>query len=636
MVIDDNPEDRAEARRMLLQGAARRYLFTEAENGASGIVAVRTCPGGAPDCVLLDYDLPDMLALDVLAELADADGLQRCPVVVMTGSDATEPGRRVLRAGAHDYIGKDWMTPAALTRAIDNATERWVMGQELRAREAELEMLANNVPDVLARFDRQLRYVFANPAIESILGRPSAAVQGRTNRELGMPVVQREQSDGCLRAVFASGLPQSFDFEVTGARGLRQFSSRLVPEFAANAQVQHVLAITHDTTDHVRSERTLREADRRKDEFIATLAHELRNPLAPLLNGLSLLRMGIAPAQRELTVAMMSRQLANLVNLVEDLLDVSRLNLDKIVLRSELLDLDQVVAEAVEGCTPLINARNHMLGVERLGDPITVRGDRTRLVQIVANVLTNAAKYTDSGGHLQIGLVRDGAAALIRITDNGVGIATEALPTLWNMFTQVRDTIEKAQGGLGIGLSLVKKLVELHSGTVKAESRGVGCGSTFTISLPLAAAVPGGAGVAPAQPDVGSTPPLRPRRVLVVDDNTDTAQSLATMVQFWGHETVMAHNGLDALARAAAFHPDLVLLDIGLPGLDGYAVARQLRARPAAARVLLAAITGWGDADDKRKAVQAGFDFHLTKPVAAKDIQALLQLHPARIDIIGV
>jgi len=330
------------------------------------------------------------------------------------------------------------------------------------------------------------------------------------------------------------------------------------------------------------------------------------------------------PDQAEQVVEMMDRQLGHMVNLVNDLLDVSRVRTGKITLRIERVMLKEALDSAVEACQPIIAEKSHTLEVDFAAEPLTVNGDNTRLVQIVANLLTNAAKYSEPGSRIRLTCRQEGGEAVIRVSDSGVGIAPELLPTLWDLFTQVRDTLDKAQGGLGIGLSLVKKLVEMHGGTVAADSAGVGHGSTFTVRLPLAAA---DERRNPATASTNETPPprLAGRRVLVVDDNVDGAESLAVLLRISGHTTATVHSGQAALDTARAFAPEVVFLDIGLPGMSGYEVAKQFRADPDRAGIVIVALTGWGSENDKQKSQAAGFDHHLTKPIeiqAAQDILA--------------
>jgi PAS domain S-box-containing protein len=384
--------------------------------------------------------------------------------------------------------------------------------------------------------------------------------------------------------------------------------------------------ITRDITEQKRAEDELRriaadlsEADHRKSEFLATLAHELRNPLAPIRTGLDLLRMAPGNAETAGRVhEMMDRQLGQLIHLVDDLLDIARITRGRIELKKEAIDLRTAVSMAVESSAALIQAGRHQLDVQLPDEALPLEADLTRLVQVLSNLLNNAAKYTPGGGRIALGAWREGDQAVVAVTDSGIGIASEAIGSVFEMFTQVRSSLDRAQGGLGIGLSLVRRLVELHGGRVHAFSAGRGRGSTFTVRLPLkrGAGQLKEAGSAPA-----SQAQARRLRVLVVDDNLDAAESLAALLGVLGHETRMAHDGPAGLALARSFRPDLAFLDIGLPGMNGHEVARAVRASSELHNMMLVALTGWGAASDMTLSHQAGFDQHLTKPVSREALE---------------
>jgi PAS domain S-box-containing protein len=370
----------------------------------------------------------------------------------------------------------------------------------------------------------------------------------------------------------------------------------------------------------------LQEASRRKDEFLAMLAHELRNPLAPIRNGLQVMRMaGTDGALVERMRDMMDRQLTQLVRLVDDLLDVSRITRGKIELRKERVCLAAVIESALETSHPLVEAAKHRLSVDLPPDPLAVTGDFTRLAQVVSNLLNNSAKYTPEGGRVWVSAAREGDRAAIRVRDDGTGISADMLPTVFDLFTQVDRTIDRAQGGLGIGLTLVRRLVEMHGGSVEARSDGAGRGSEFVVRLPLASGE-----AAPEPPPPSTAAGSKVLRVLVVDDNRDSADSLAMLLELLGHETRVANDGPGALRAAEEFGPEVVFLDIGLPGMDGYEVARRLRLDPHRRGLILAAMTGWGQEEDRRRSREAGFDQHLVKPVSPEAIQAVLAAGAAR------
>jgi PAS domain S-box-containing protein len=367
----------------------------------------------------------------------------------------------------------------------------------------------------------------------------------------------------------------------------------------------------------------LQESDQRKNRFLAMLAHELRNPLAPIRNALQVLRApGATLTDQRAARDMMERQLQHLARLVDDLLDVSRIMLDRIELRRERVDMAVIFDRAVETARPLIDARHHTLSVVLPPQPLALDVDVVRISQAISNLLLNAAKYTDAGGRIVLAAERGDGTAIIRVHDTGIGIAPEVLPRIFELFTQADQSLDRAESGLGIGLSLARKLIELHGGTVRADSAGIGRGSEFTIRLPVA--TDGDAWHAPAAGASRTAPPPQPRRVLVVDDNVDAAESSALLLRLSGHHVETAHDGPAALERVATFHPSIVLLDIGLPGLDGYEVARRLRSIPDNRSLLLVAITGYGQLSDKERAHAAGFDHHLTKPIDPALLEALV------------
>ena len=377
------------------------------------------------------------------------------------------------------------------------------------------------------------------------------------------------------------------------------------------------------------SEEALRDADRRKDEFLATLAHELRNPLAPIRNAVEILRLSEAdPAAATSARQLLERQLKQLVRLIDDLLDVSRITQGRLELRKEKLDLTAVLRIAVETSRPLIEARQHTLYVSAQPDVFFVDADATRIAQVFANLLNNSAKYSPSGSSITVRIAREADHAVITITDNGVGIPQAMLSRVFEMFERVDRAPDSPQDGLGIGLTLVRRLVELHGGTVTAQSEGLNCGSTFTVQLPLTqeARTPQETRSAPAEAGEGGAR----RKILVVDDNRDSAMSLSLLLELDGHDVRRAYDGLEALEIADDFRPEITLLDIGMPRLDGYGAARELRRRDWARDSLLVALTGWGQQEDKRLAREAGFDHHMVKPVDPDALRRLL-VEPRRL-----
>jgi CheY-like chemotaxis protein/two-component sensor histidine kinase len=365
----------------------------------------------------------------------------------------------------------------------------------------------------------------------------------------------------------------------------------------------------------------LAEADRRKDQFLAMLGHELRNPLAPVLNAVRLLRdEEVPPATRRNALDAADRQVRHMARLVDDLLDVNRIRSGKVQLRKTELDLGKVVEAAVQSVETLFRSREHTLSLALPEEPIVIEGDPLRLTQVVMNLLANAAKYTDPGGHVTVRLERAGKDALLRIEDDGIGIPQELLPRVFELFVQGEQAVDRSRGGLGIGLALVKSLVEMHGGTAWAESDGPGKGSRFSVRLP---APPRALRPGLATPANGAVAAAQARwRILVVEDNEDIRVTLAELLRRRGHHVEEAEDGEDALAAAAAQAPDVALVDIGLPTVDGFVVARRLR--ELCPRTRLVAMTGYGSPDDRRRGVDAGFGAHLVKPVDIDELTALL------------
>jgi two-component system, sensor histidine kinase len=365
-----------------------------------------------------------------------------------------------------------------------------------------------------------------------------------------------------------------------------------------------------------RRSEALREADQRKDEFLATLAHELRNPLAPIRNALEILRVaGTDPETARKAREMMERQLKQMVRLVDDLLDVSRITTGKLAVRRVPMDLQDAINDAIDLARPGIQARGQTFEARLSRGPLPLEGDRTRLAQVFANLLNNASKYTQQGGHVELEMEADAASAVVRVRDNGTGLAPESLERIFEMFVQVDRTLERSQAGLGVGLSLARRLVELHDGEIVARSEGLGRGSEFEVRLPVS----GGRMEPRLVPEAAAAALEAPRRILLADDNADFVQSLAQLLSSRGHEVRVVYDGEQALHAARSFRPQVAFLDIGMPKVHGYEVARHMRDGAETAACVLVAVTGWGQESD-----EAGFHRHLTKPVDPREIEAIL------------
>jgi PAS domain S-box-containing protein len=496
----------------------------------------------------------------------------------------------------------------------------------------------DQMEDAVMAFDVNDHLVFMNPAAERHYRAFASDSLGRTKREIFEEVwpdgdlarrsAQNQlQSEGVYRGnlvhVAADGVRTHVETTVTVMRDaqgsdaghlyvIRDISER----FAADRELAAAAARLQVTMD------ALVEADRKKDEFLATLAHELRNPLAPIRNALQIMRLSGKAEVQEDARNVIERQLGQMVHLVDDLLDVSRITQGKVELRLELADVASAVQTAVETSRPLIEVGKHDLTVSLpMPQSLMVRADMTRLCQIIANLLNNAAKYTPDGGRIEVSAQREDGLAVVRVKDSGVGISPTMLPRVFEMFAQVDAQSERAQGGLGIGLALVKQLVAMHGGEVQAHSHGPAQGSEFTVRLPLAEA--GAASAERIEAHKLETGAEQGVRVLIVDDNIDSALTMAQVLEMLGYETRTVHDGLEAVTAAQAFAPDVVVLDIGLPRINGHEAARRIRQLPGGRDMMLVALSGWGQEDDLRKSGAAGFDRHFVKPV---DLHALMEV----------
>jgi PAS domain S-box-containing protein len=522
---------------------------------------------------------------------------------------------------------------ACILAALTDITDRKRAEEALRESERRFLVAfhANPLPMSITSLHDQ-RHLEVNEAAVRHSGFTREEMLGRTKAELGF-WVSEEQRERMLNLLREHGRLR--DFEVT----FRNRTGEL-RQFLANSEVimfggePAVLSVSLDITERSRIEaerqarqeeaealaESLRAAERAKDAFLAMLGHELRNPLGTITNAVAVLdKVGGSDTSRNL-VAVIGRQAGHLARLVDDLLDVARLSSGKIELRLEPLDLHELARQSLEARTRLGGHRGH--SVELLGEAVYVEGDRTRLAQVLDNLVDNAIKYTPPGGRVTVATERSGEAAVLRVRDSGIGMVPELVPCVFDFFTQAPQTLERSHGGLGLGLALVKRLVELHGGSVSASSAGIGMGSEFTITLP-AASEPTPRAVGPATGVRVGGKPLA-CRVLVVEDSADARLGLQLLLQQSGHSVETAANGQDGLAKLRRFRPDVALIDVGLPGMDGYELARMARSQPETRDIRLIAITGYGQAADKRRALDAGFDLHLAKPVDPLALQELL------------
>jgi PAS domain S-box-containing protein len=468
-----------------------------------------------------------------------------------------------------------------------------------------------------------------NPGAERLFGYQSTEIIGQHFSRLFSPEdILTGQPEHELKLALENGRADSVRWQMRKDSTRFWCQATVTPLRDEHKQVRSFARVMHDLTEsqaqdsHKKRADDLAQANRSKEEFMALLSHELRNPLSPILNALNILRqMKTNDPIIEQAGNIINRQVVQMVRLVDDLLDISRITKGKLRLTKEKVELRVVANRAAETARPLMDARKHDFSVSLPTGPVWVEADPARLEQIVVNLLNNAAKYTDAGGLVRMSVYQEGAEAVIRVRDNGVGIASEMLPHIFDLFRQVHGALSRSHGGLGIGLALVRTLVEMQEGRVQAQSGGLGEGSEFTVKLPVVSATPGQGAKTVLEPGMNAG---RPLRIVVVEDNVDSADSLNLLLRLYGHDVQVARTGPTALEMASASRPDVVLLDIGLPGMDGYQVARRLREKPEFKTVTLCALTGYTPSEaDRQRQQQTGFDHYYVKPVS---LETLLEL----------
>jgi PAS domain S-box-containing protein len=525
-------------------------------------------------------------------------------------------------------------------------TEQILMARRLALERDQLSQLFEQAPTFMAMLrGPEHRIELANPSYLQLVGhRP---LLGRTVAEALPDAVEQgylallDQVFTSGRAYVARGARYTVQAAPDGTASERYLDFVYQPIKDSDGRVAGIFVEGADVTERMRADAALQasearfrqiaaqlsDASRLKDEFLATLAHELRNPLAPLGYALELLK--IAPGDGSVGLRAretMERQLAQMVRLIDDLLDLSRVNRGIVELRRTRLPLAGALRDALETSRPLIEQCGHTLAVTLPGEELMLEADPTRIVQIFANLLNNAAKFTPRGGRIDLTLARqDAATAVVAVRDNGIGIPAAKLRGIFDMFAQVDRSHTQAGGGLGIGLTIAQRLVEMHGGSIEAHSVGPGTGSEFRVHLPLAPTAPARPAASPAPAAVPPAPPIPGRRILVADDNVDAAESLSLVLSLLGHQTRIAHDGEQALAIAREFRPDVMVLDVAMPKLNGHDLARRIRAEDWGTQVLLIAASGWGHDEDKLRSREAGFDHHLVKPVESASLDRLLR-----------
>ncbi|MGV8712964.1 MAG: response regulator [Nitrosomonas sp.] len=524
----------------------------------------------------------------------------------------------------------------AVMRAVANlvaiALHRIETQQALRESEEHFANFMQRLPGLAWIKDVQGHYVYANDAAVQAFRVSRTELYGKADNEI-FPADTAAQFRAHDQKVLASMTALAVVETLEHADGIMHHSLvSKFPLYDSEKRVKGTGGVAIDITERVQAEQQLRkvtqklrDADRSKDEFLATLAHELRNPLAPISNGLHILQL---PSVNDETIdkiyAMMQRQVHHLIRLVDDLMEVSRITRGKIELHRQPINLADVIQSAIETSGPLINAARHQIQISLPAEPIILYADQVRLTQVFANLLNNAAKYTHEEGQIQLSAKRDGSSAVISIRDNGMGIPTEMLTKVFDLFTQADRTYHRSQGGLGIGLTLVQHLINMHGGSVDADSNGPGTGSEFEVRLPLIASD----STADKIPLAHQAYVIGPQRILVVDDNRDAADSIATLLSQLNAKVAIVHDGTSALDIIDTFRPSVILLDIGMPGMDGFELARRIRQSPEGRQMTLIALTGWGQEEDRRQSQQADIDHHLIKPVDVLSLKKLLSTSP--------
>jgi PAS domain S-box-containing protein len=628
LLIDDREPNRYAVSRILQKAG---FAVLEAGTGEDGmrLAAVR------PDLVILDVNLPDVSGLEVCKQLKANPATAAVPILHLSaslvGSEARSEG---LESGADGYLTYP-LEPRELVATVEALLRVRRAEREVRAQRELLHVTLSSIGDGVVATDLSGTITFINPVAQALtgwaeveaLGQPLTEVFRIVNEETGLPLedpVAQVIRSGRLSALANHTLLVARD----GTR--RPVDDTAAPIRDEEGRFVGVVLVFRDVTERRRLEAEVRrrsedllDRDRRKDEFLAMLAHELRNPLAPIRNALHVLRLKYpGPPEVERLRSVVDRQVTHLVRLVDDLLDVSRITRGKLELRRERVELSAAVARSVEGARLLIEERGHHLEIAVPAGTLTLLADPARLEQVLGNLLTNAARYTPPGGHIRLTAEREGAEAVVRVRDDGIGIRPEMLARLFEMFQQADRVPGRVSEGLGLGLALVRTLVEMHGGSVTASSEGSGRGSEFVVRLPLAP--PGEPGSRPSAP-VSASGAGRRLRLLIVDDNHDAGESLAVLLRLSGDDVRWAGDGPEALRVAAEFRPEVVLMDIGLPkGMDGYELARRLRDLPGLEGALLVALTGYGQQEDRDRSRAAGFAAHLVKPADLVALRAIL------------
>jgi signal transduction histidine kinase len=629
LLADDNADMRDYLRRLL----ERHYDVVAVGDGQEALDAIGE---RVPDLVLTDVMMPRLDGSGLLAAIR-ADARTRSVPVIMLSARAGEEARiEGLGAGADDYLVKPFSARELLARVgahLGLSKQRGELERALRYRSEQLETLLEGAPLGIYLIGADFRIRAVNPVAQPTFGDIPGGVVGRDFDEVLHLIREQSYADDIVRIfrqTLATGEPYYTREHAALSldRASREYYEWRVERITLPDGERGLVCYFRDISVHVaartaveQSREALKEADRRKDEFLATLAHELRTPLAPIHNALEILRLSRGEAAEAHDVyEMMGRQVNHMVRLVDDLMEVSRITRGKIDLRRQRVELAGIVGSAVETARPVIDAGGHVLTVDLGGERLELDADPVRLAQVFGNLLNNAAKYTPNGGQITLRAERRGPHVVVSVRDNGAGMRNDVLAHVFEPFVQGERSYTRSQGGLGIGLTLARSIVVLHGGTIEARSAGLGQGSEFLVRLPLLPPVAENPSATSARPATR----IAGRRILVVDDNVDAAESLGALLRCLGADVVTVHDGPAALEALRTEEPCAAVLDIGMPGMDGYEVARRVRAGPRGEHIQLIALTGWGNDEDRRRSREAGIDHHLVKPVDLNVLESLL------------
>ncbi|MFZ6732709.1 ATP-binding protein [Undibacterium sp. Ji42W] len=621
LIVDDNTDMRDYLSRLLKP----RWQIEVVANGVEALAAIKQ---QMPDLIVSDVMMPQLDGFGLLAALRAGVATHELPVLLLSARAGEEARLEGLQAGASDYLVKPFSGRELLAR-IDALLLRQRVRTIEKSATRRMQAIFSQAPVAIAILRGPLHvFELANERYLELVGH--RALIDLPIRQ-AFPELEGQQIFGLLDEVYATGVPymgRSVRVDLVRGSPPQQvecyFDFVYQPLCAEDGSIEGVAAVVFEVTELSSAKRAAEAASLAKDEFLAMLGHELRNPLAPIVTALQLMRLrGVEAAQKERAV--IERQVQHLVALVDDLLDVSRVTQGKIELRKKVIEVGEVVANAIETISPLIEGKLHHLSVDVASGGLLVQADPVRLRQVIANLLSNAAKYTEQGGQLRIAAQRQGTQVLLTVSDNGIGISGSTLPTIFDLFVQERQALSRSQGGLGLGLAIARSMMALHGGSVEAHSDGLGMGSTFTLRLPayeqLDATVPEATSASVPETAIVNHKALS---ILIVDDNEDAAHVLQDMLEIQGHRVKVVLNGLAALQLVPAFQPQVCLLDIGLPGMDGYELAERLRQLPGGPSLRLFAVTGYGQSEDRRRAAEHGFDEHFVKPLDIAKLNALL------------